>query len=438
MSARAPPERLRFLFLSQWLPSPATFGAQRRVEGLLVALARSHSVSCVAMASPDADVAAAERAMRAYCETVVLVQGRADRGAPKRLLQLRSLASLRSFERHQLAVPGVQRALDRLLRRTRHDVVVVEAPHLMVHPVRLAPPGEPPPAVVLDEHNVEYDLARQSRDASGSVGRRLYHAVNWRKIRREERSAWKAADGVAFTSEDDAARARAAYPAIRARVVPNAVDVDAFVPRAAPPAGRPTVAFFGTLDYFPNQDGMLHFLREIWPILSRRNPEVRLEVVGPRPSPEVLAYRGPRVDVLGLVDDVRPHLAAADVVVVPLRVGGGTRFKVLEAMAMGRPVVSTRLGAEGIAAEPGRHLLLEDAPEAFAEAVAAVLADGALARRLGEAGRRLVEERYSWRAAAADFERFARELVAGVGGRSDGAPRSLSAAGSPASGGGSR
>lgn len=406
-------ESLDLLFLSPFHPSPATFGAQRRVEGLMKALARRHRVAGVALLGADAEARAVERAMREYCDEVLLVPSRQDQGLAKRLLQLRSLVSPSSFERQHFAAPGLQEALDGLLRRRRFDAVSVEFPFLAHCRLRQAPAGAPPPRIVVDEHNVEHDLARQSHAASRGALRRLHHAVNWRKILREELEAWRTADGVAFTSADDDARARALLPGIRSAVVPNAVDVEQFAPRQGDPApDGQTLLFFGTMRYFPNLDGIRWFLAEIWPRLERSHPRARLKVVGPHPDPEVLKHRGPRVEIAGLVDDLRPHLAEAAAVIVPLRVGGGTRFKILEAMAMGKPVVSTTLGAEGIAAVPGRDLLLADSPEGFAAAAGRLLDDAALGARMGTAARSLVEGAYSWRAAAAGFEGFVRGILA--------------------------
>jgi glycosyltransferase involved in cell wall biosynthesis len=171
------------------------------------------------------------------------------------------------------------------------------------------------------------------------------------------------------------------------------------------------VLFFGAINYFPNIDGVLFFEREIWPLLAASHPRARLKIVGQYPTPEVLALQGPRVEVAGVVDDLRPHLARAAAVIVPLRMGGGTRFKILEAMAMAKPVVSTAIGAEGIDSAQGRNILLADAPADFAAAVGRVLDDAGLAARMGREGRALVEERYSWDTAAKLLEAFFGEVL---------------------------
>jgi glycosyltransferase involved in cell wall biosynthesis len=244
------------------------------------------------------------------------------------------------------------------------------------------------------------------------VLRRIHNTVNWRKLRREEIDDWRRFDGVTFTSRPDEERARAIVPTMRSAVVPNAVDLRSYRPLPGdPPSDGSTVMFFGINDYYPNSDGILFFVREVWPLLAASHPRARLKIVGPRPTREILAQQSPRLEVTGAVDDVRAHLASAAAVIVPLRVGGGTRLKVLEAMAMAKPIVSTRIGAEGIEVVDDKHLLLADAPAQFAEAVGRVLDEPGLAARLGAEGRALVTARYSWEASARGLEEFLRELL---------------------------
>ncbi len=408
-------ERLNILFLAPFAPSPPTFGAQRRAEGLMAALGRRHEITAVSVIPDDHDARAAERAMREYSNEVVLVSRPSSRweGAGRRLPQVRSLLSSRSFVRRLYDLRAVREVLDRLLSARAYDIVNVELPFLAFHWLAKSPPGTRAPRLVLDEHNIEFDLARQQTRNEMGVARRVYNAINWRKIRREEMKIWTEFDGVAFCSAADQARARALVPSMRSAVVPNAVNIEYFKPRPTnPPSDGCTVMFFGALNYFPNQDGLLYFLREVWSLIEKSNPKARLKIVGQHPTPEILAHQGPRVEVAGKVDDLRPHLASAAVSIAPLRIGGGTRFKILEAMAMAKPVVSTSLGAEGIDAEPGRHLLLGDDAASFAAAVSRVLGDPQLGSRLGREGRALVEERYSWASAAQTLEGLYREALA--------------------------
>jgi len=149
----------------------------------------------------------------------------------------------------------------------------------------------------------------------------------------------------------------------------------------------------------------------VWPLLARSHPSARLKIVGLRPTPEVLAAQGPRVEVTGVVDDLRPHLAAAEVVIAPLRVGGGTRFKIVEALAMAKPVVSTAIGAEGLDVVHEESVLLADSPGDFAAGLRRLLDDPGLGRSLGQRGRALVLERYSWDAVTSRLEEFLHELL---------------------------
>ena len=406
------PTRLRILYVSQIAPSPATYGAQRRIQGLMRALAWHHELHAVALLSSELDRAEAERSMLEYCRQVVLIRSPRWEGTARRLAQLRSLASRRSFERGIADHPALAQSIRALLVDHSFDVVTIEFPflaHLRFDPART---GSARPILVLDEHNIEFDLARQQAGEAHGLLRRLHNAANWPKLKREEMEAFRAFDGVTFCSALDEQRGRQLVPSIRLAVVPNAVDVEEFSPSPRfPPCDEQTVMFFGAINYFPNVDGLLYLLREIWPRVERRHPRARLKIVGQHPTSQILAFRSPRIEVTGKVEDIRPHLSSAAVTVAPLRIGGGTRFKILEAMAMARPVVSTSIGAEGIDARPGIEILLADDPESFARAVGKVLDDRTLAAELGSRGRTLVEERYSWTASGQRLETFLRELL---------------------------
>ena len=393
--------------------SPPRFGAQARVHGLMTQLARRHDVTAAMLVDDEFDAEECRRAMQAYCREVLLVENPyGGQGLAKRLLQLRSLASTRSFDRLRVTVPALQRALDRLLRGQRFDVVNLEFPYLGHCHLRQAPPGERAPALVVDSHEIAYDLARQLAVAGAHLGRRLYAGTNWRKLRREELGIYREADGVYLCSAADEQRLLDDIPKARTAVIPNAADVEYYqpCPTDPPPDGR-TVVYFGLLSTIPNLDGILHFVKDIWPRIAKARPDARCKIVGGRPPRSLSALAGPRIELTGFVPDLRPHLAAAAVVVVPLRLGGGTRLKIVEAMAMGKAVVSTTLGAEGIEAVPGSDILIEDEPAAFANAVSRLLTEPCLAARIGQSARRLAVERYAWSEAAQALESFYRRIL---------------------------
>jgi glycosyltransferase involved in cell wall biosynthesis len=393
--------------------SPPRFGAQARMHGLMTQLARRHELTAVMLVDDEFNAEECRQAMLGYCREVLLVPNPYGReGLTKRLLQLRSLASTRSFERLRVTVPEFQEALDRILCARRFDIVNLEFSFLGHCDLRQAPPGERHPILVVDSHNIDYDLARQYARSSGSLARRLYAGANWRKLRREELRTYGNADGVCLCSAADERRLLEQLPAARTVVVPNAADVDFYQPRPTDlPADGRSVVFFGLLSYVPNVDGVVHFLKDIWPRIANAHRDARCKIIGGGAPASIRALSGPRVELTGFVADLRPHLATAAAVVVPLRLGGGTRLKIVEAMAMGKAIVSTTLGAEGIEAVPGRDLFVEDQPWAFADAVCRLLAEPRLAVSIGQSARQLAVEGYSWSSAALTLEAFYRRIL---------------------------
>jgi polysaccharide biosynthesis protein PslH len=407
------PEHLNILYVSHMPASPPRFGAQARVHGLMTRLARRHDLTAVMLVDDEFDADDCRRAMQGYCREVVMISNPYGReGLAKRLLQLQSLASTGSFERLRVTLPALQQTLDHVLRARRFDVVNLEFPYLGHYDLRQAPPGERLPPLVVDSHEIAFDLARQFARAGGNLGRRFYAAANWRKLRREELGTYREADGVYLCSAADERRLLDQVPGVRTAVIPNAADVEYYQPRPTDPQpdGR-TVVYFGHLSTIPNIDGVVHFVQDIWPRIAKVAPEARCKIIGGRPPPSLLALAGPRIELTGFVSDLRPHLAAATAVVVPLRLGGGTRLKIVEAMAMGKAIVSTTLGTEGIETVPGRDLLVEDEPAAFADAVHRLLADPGLAARIGQSARQLAVDRYGWSEAARTLEGFYRRIL---------------------------
>jgi polysaccharide biosynthesis protein PslH len=406
-------QRLSILCVSQMPASPPRIGAQARMHGLMTQLARHHDLTAVMLVDETFDIEECRRSMQAYCREVTLLRNPNGEGISKRILQLRSLTSGLSFERLRGRVPALQQALDRVLHARPFDIVNLEFSFLGGYDLRQAPPGARLPALVVDSHNIDYDLARQYAHAGGPV-RRLYAEANWRKLRREELATYRDADGVYLCSAADERRLLDEVPGARTLVIPNAADVDYYQPRATDPAtDARTLVFFGHLSYFPNVDGVAYFVQEIWPRIAEAHPRARLKIIGGQAPRSLQALVRPGVELTGFVPDLRPHLAEAAAVVVPLRLGGGTRLKIVEAMAMGKAIVSTALGAEGIEAVPGRDLLIEDQPAAFADAVNRLLAKPDLAANIGQSARRLAVQQYAWSGAATALERFYREILEG-------------------------
>jgi glycosyltransferase involved in cell wall biosynthesis len=376
-------------------------------------VAASNDVSVLSLVDPNENHEEAIRATEEYCRRVVTVSNPtySAGGARKRLLQLASLGTPHSYEWLGHSEGPFRAALEQMLAH-RYDVVHFELAPMAGYAAACSVGRYPRPILCLDEHNIEYEVVKRTADAEAGTLRGAYSAIQWRKMRREERHAWSHLDGCTLTSVRDQEMLLADEPSARCAVVPNGVDLDYFRPwpRSAPREPQ-TLLFFGAIDYHPNTDAMLFFLHDVFPQLVARYPRLRLCIVGRRPPESIVAQGSANVEITGVVDDVRPWIDRADVVIVPLRIGGGTRLKILEAMAMGKAVVSTALGAEGLEVVPERDLLVADDAAAFVTQIGRLLDDPGLGQRIGESARRLVTSRYSWKSAVEVLSQFYADLL---------------------------
>ena len=411
---------VRILWLKSDLLLPLDKGGKLRTWNLLRHLAQRHEITYVAFARPD-EPASNVDGMREVSRSTHLIA----RSEP----QKRSLRFYAAAARH-LADPlpyAVGRYRSRqfmscvrsLLRDRAFDLVVSD----FILPAVNLPDRLPCPSVVFT-HNVESEIWRRHAETKTGILTRALYNTQFRRMLRFERRALGRFDGVLAVSDTDRATLSRLYPeAIRApiHVVPTGVDTRFFTPAVGPVTSRRLV-FTGSMDWLPNEDAMLFFCRDILPRIRAEEPEVTLSIVGRAPTPAVARLaQEPGITVTGRVDDVRPHISDSAVYVVPLRIGGGTRLKIFEAMAMGKAVVSTAIGAEGLPVRDGEHLLLADEPVAFASAVVRVLRDADSRRRLESAARALVVEQYDWSAVAHDLDRALTRIAQGfadAGGRS--------------------
>jgi glycosyltransferase involved in cell wall biosynthesis len=252
-------------------------------------------------------------------------------------------------------------------------------------------------AVVLVEHNVETQIVERRIGVERNPLTRAYWRFQHRKLAPYEKAACEAADWVVTVSDVDGEALRALAPAGRYTTVSNGVDSEFFSP-AAERARSNQLVYVGGLSWFPNLDAMRFFCAEILPLIAAEVPDVSLKVVGRVPTDALKAEfeKYPQVELLGLVDDIRPVIDASAVYVVPLRVGGGTRLKILDALSMAKGLVTTSIGSEGLEVQSGRDLLIADDPRDFARSVVGLLKDPGRARQLGDNGRQLVQRCYDW------------------------------------------
>ena len=263
---------------------------------------------------------------------------------------------------------------------------------------------------VLFQHNVESEIWRRHAGTEANPARRLMYRVEFAKMLRYEQCAVRKLDHVIAVSGHDGDLMQRWVPASHLTVVPTGVDVQEFRPDSSVSAEEPLVMFIGAMDWEPNIDGVENFCGTSWPAIKAKIPEARLRIVGRNPGRRVQRLASDSITVTGEVPSVVDHLREAAVVVVPLRIGGGTRLKIYEAMAMGKAVVSTSIGAEGLDVHHGRDLVLADTPIDFAAAVTRLLQDRELRRRYERAAADIAS-RHDWSAVSG---KFAQTLTAVV------------------------
>ncbi|MDR7334174.1 glycosyltransferase family 4 protein [Roseateles asaccharophilus] len=300
--------------------------------------------------------------------------------------------------------PAAVEAVEKLLAAERFDVVVFDFVHAAVlRPAKLNG------ATVCFTHNVEAEIFERHAKTAASAPLRWLWASQAAKMRRFEREELARFTRVVAVSERDAKKF-AADGLTTARAIPTGVDLD-FFSWQVPADGAPTVVFTGSMDWEANVDGIRFYIEEVWPLVRAKVPAAQLRVVGKNPPQALVQRNVPGVSFTGFVDDVRDHARDAQAFVIPLRVGGGTRIKAFEAMAMGLPVVSTSIGIEGLDVEDGNHFLRADSAESLAEATCRLIADGELRLKLSRAARELVEAQFGHRVAAEVFGRILVEAV---------------------------
>lgn len=441
---------MKIIYIAREIPYPVDTGARMRVWYFLKSLAVRHEVEMVCYGH-DADPIPDE--VRRVCSRVVRVP---DPRAPQGWrLYLRMLAGL--FSRYPYAVasrfsPVLEDQVAAVIQESGADVVMCDSVYLALHvPFGMCP-------VVLNEHNVESVIIRRYAAVETNFLKKIYAMYEGRRMMRFENSVWRRAERILVCSDVDRDEVLRRAPGRDAVVVPNGVEIDKFcndtktqghkgtntrdVGRDAPGTldkfcndtktqglkdtnTRPglSLVYTGLISWKPNEDAVLYFIKEIYPLVKRAlEPEdfvgsdapggphqrraqgsrptepVKFIVVGKGPSQEIqdLAVQDPSITVTGFVDAVEPYVRDATVFVVPLRIGSGTRLKILEAWAMGKAVVSTSIGCEGLAVQEGENILIADTPDEFARKTLALLTDQDLRRRLEVHGRRTVEEQYSW------------------------------------------
>lgn len=384
---------MQILFLATNLPVPVTNGKAIRSMSIIQALAaQGHQITFVSFTPVDASPPIA--ALSSLCAKVKLVPGNIANLSSRsnHLGRLAALARFRSYSVERFRSAGMRMQIRQLLKANAFDCVFADGLYPLVN---LPENGIP---IVLNCHNVERMILNRYALLEPNPAKRIYARFEARRMYEAERDACRRSLMAMVCSEQDRASFRQYCLDLSVFVVPNCIDTDFITcTEQSVPDAAPTMLFQGGLDWYPNRDAVEFFVAQVLPSIRKDVPAARFLVAGRNPSKEFLGkFRNlSGVEFTGTVPDMRPFLSQATLVVVPLRVGSGTRIKILEAAAAGKPIVSTSLGAEGLEFRAGIELVLADKPEEFAKAVVSLIRDPDRRYELGRAARRRVVQRYS-------------------------------------------
>ena len=389
-------KRLRILWLSHFVPYPPKGGCFQRSYNLIRRVGASHDLHLIAMrhksgTHPQEETLRARDELLKHCRTVDIIDI-ADRTEPLKLA-LRGISAMLTADPLSVALyrsDDLRQRMHALMRAHRFDVVHIDTIGLAEY---LPDAGGVP--TVMTHHGAESFMIRRRISREPNPFKKLFFVFEWLTLRKYERRMCRAVNLNVVMSDLDKTILEETAPGAYT-VVANGVDVDVFKP--VEPADAPAIIFAGRLDQYSNREGILFFLREAWPLIREAYPSAIMHVIGmnaPK-SLEEIASRDARVKLHGFVPDVRPYFQAATVAICPVRDGGGTRIKILDALALAMPIVSTTVGCEGIDVTPESDLLVADTPAEFARQIGRVFDDRALRAKLGENGRRLAVSRYSW------------------------------------------
>lgn len=401
---------MRILWLKTELLHPLDKGGRIRTYHMLAALKREHHVTYLTLddgtAAPDAEERAHE-----YCQVLDRVPFRTTPGdSPRLYLDLLAnavtplpyaVAKYRSAE--------MERRVRAHVASGEHDVLVCD----FLFPSRNVPDGLDIPTVLF-QHNVEAAIWERHTNVARSRIKKAYFGNQWRRMERIEGSECRRFDHVVAVSEADARKHEADYGLEHVSWVPTGVDTTFFRPEGPYPNGSREIVFTGAMDWMPNEDAIAWFGEEILPRIRARVPDARFTLVGRNPTERIrrVVERCPGIDLVGRVPDVRPYVERGAVFVVPIRIGGGTRLKIFEAMAMERPVVTTQVGAEGLPVREGDHVRFAD-EAAFADRVVELLERPEEARALGARGAEYVRAHFGWDRIAEAFAGICEDVVGG-------------------------
>jgi len=399
---------MRVLWVKAGKLLPVNKGTSIRSYNISRHLARRNEITFLSYYSGERDAAYERDLAQLFAQGIAIpTQGSRSNSLGEATRYIWRFPTGLPFAVSKFTSPEVQRVVADLMNRRAVDIAICD-----FLAASLNFPRVPKTPTILFQHNVESVLWRRQAETERHWIRKPAYRIEAARMLRYERLAVGRFDHIIAVSEEDRKRMGSMTDLSRITVIPTGVDVQAFQQVESRIVSEPRVMFLGDMSWEPNIDGAMFFCKEIWPRVKGQVPDARFQIVGRDPSPSVKKLASPSVEVTGTVPSALEYLREAAVFVVPLRVGSGTRLKIYEAMAAGRAVVSTSIGAEGLDVHPGRDIILADSAETFADAIIQLLRDLSLRRRYEAAAIELVRQ-FDWSLIASQFE----EVMARVASR---------------------
>ena len=385
----------KLLMIAELIPYPSNSGGKLRTINMLKQLAYKYDIDYISYAQTPMTTEQFDY-MKRYCNNVYVYPG----GKPSLLKHFWFLLLGRSGIACAIHSREMQKQVNLLYKDNRYAWIWVERLYCMQYVQKLFRCGKP--NVVLNMHDVDHESIQAFYRATTNWVRQMYYKIEYRRVLKLEEHSFAQACRLIACSERDQAVYTTRFPFSTDRwlVANNGVDLDQIGVQATAQRDAATVLFIGSLDYLCNQEGIVWFLNEIWDKTLALRPDARCVIAGSGAVPDALKQalaRSTNVDFLGYVDDAYSLFRQATCLAVPLKSGSGTRLKILEALSLSLPVVSTTIGAEGLLAVDGKEIIIADEPEQYAISLARILGDEALRVKLAMNGKRLVEEHYNWR-----------------------------------------
>ena len=404
---------LNILWISHFVPYPPKGGCFQRSYNLIKEVSRNNNIYLIALrhkdktTHPEVETNKAKSELEKLCKKVIILDISSFSGLNYYYMALKSIFNINPLTVNLFISKDIGNIIVKLVHDIKIDVAHYDTISLCEY---MHHSGSVPK--ILNHHGVESFMIRRRVNNEPNLMKKLYLLLESYKLRKyEERNCHKFYMNLTV-SEEDKLMLKKISPRSRFEVVENGVDVDYFKQKDGHDNTNRLI-FAGRMDQYSNVDAIMQFCRNVWPLVKEKFPKMRFSIIGNNPPQKLLdmAKSDERIEVLGYVDDVRPYFAGATISICPIRDGGGTRLKILDAMAMGMPIISTTIGCEGIDVSPGINVFIANTPEEYVQSIGKLINDDMLRKSLSNCARITVEKKYSWNIIGQKLNKYYHDSV---------------------------